>query len=598
MSRLRTRADVTFSADGGRAACVAADGHGGVWAELWALTGDGPQRVLRVPVTVGEPMYPVPLPGDRVLGTVANSGGYWELVAWDTTGEVASRPARTMLVARVPVPDGPGLALALAIAPEKPAEIVRVDKDLQVTRPWGRPLTVARIADWCAVALPDGRVVTAVQPPGQPFTPLVLDPASGHVAPLPLPSTVRAAVPVCANNGRVVLAVAGPAHEPGLMLWSPSGEVEALPEPVGVTGQIRPLALAPDETELLVRSRWGAVYRLWRVDVATGEARPVDAPAGSPWTRAGWTRDGLWLPLITTTAPMDLWWTPTVHGRLRPVDGSLPVTGVPGHTELLPGAAGPVEAVVHGDWRTADRVVVALHGGPAEHWELRFDPLLQAFARAGFAVVAPNPRGSTGYGRQFEEAIKGDWGGPDLADVLALATHLVRVRGVGRTLPVLYGVSYGAFLALLAAAEAPSIWAGCAAVAPFTSTTRLYREALPPVRALLDRLEATSSANGGPRDLLRDASRMRGRVLLVHGDRDPVIPVDHSRQLAAALAGSATVDLSYLEVPGAGHPPVSPRSDDEHFRQLVRFLEASRVTAGHAVAADPVRSHAVLTERR
>jgi dipeptidyl aminopeptidase/acylaminoacyl peptidase len=225
--------------------------------------------------------------------------------------------------------------------------------------------------------------------------------------------------------------------------------------------------------------------------------------------------------------------------------------------------------------------VLALHGGPAAHWPLAFDAGLQALAEAGLAVVAPNPRGSTGYGRRHEEAIKGAWGGPDLADVIAVGTCLTRVRGGHRPPPALYGASYGAFLALLAMAEAPRLWSGCVAIAPFQSTTRLYADAGPGVRALLDRLDGLATA-GGPRpvDLLRRASQLRGRILVLHGGRDPTVPVRHSRELVAALAGVPGVAVTYHELAGGGHQPVRPGRHCPHFAEIVRFL-------GGTVPAEP-----------
>jgi dipeptidyl aminopeptidase/acylaminoacyl peptidase len=228
--------------------------------------------------------------------------------------------------------------------------------------------------------------------------------------------------------------------------------------------------------------------------------------------------------------------------------------------------------VVYGAWRTADRVVLALHGGPSEHWSLSYDPGLQAFARAGLAVVALNPRGSTGYGREHELAIKGKWGGPDLADVVAVATHLARARGP-RPAAAVYGTSYGAFLGLLALAEAPHLLSRCVAIAPFRSGAALYADAGPRVRALLDRLDGTVLLNDppGPRDLVRLAPRMRGRILVVHGKHDPVIPVRHSRELVEALRAHSGVKLIYRELAG-GHQPVRPAIDDPEYAAIVKFL--------------------------
>ena len=64
--------------------------------------------------------------------------------------------------------------------------------------------------------------------------------------------------------------------------------------------------------------------------------------------------------------------------------------------------------------------VVRVHGGPNGQVRPEFLPQEQALADAGFVVLAPNYRGSTGYGREFEDLNNKDWGGGDLKDIVAL----------------------------------------------------------------------------------------------------------------------------------------------------------------------------------
>jgi pimeloyl-ACP methyl ester carboxylesterase len=247
-----------------------------------------------------------------------------------------------------------------------------------------------------------------------------------------------------------------------------------------------------------------------------------------------------------------------------------------GRIEEFTGAAGLLEAVVYGDPGRARQTALVLHGGPMEAWRLRFDPLLQALAGAGIAVVAPNVRGSTHYGAEHMLAIRGRWGGPDLDDVLAVGRDLTHRRPPPAVRPVLVGVSYGAWLGLLAAAVAPQLWSGCAAVAPFASPRRLITDAPPTVRLLIERLgglQAVSDGRGG-RDLDERAADLRGPVLLLHGDRDKVIPVGHTRALHARLREAGRcAPLAYIEVAGAGHDLVTGPRRDLVLQHLVRFAK-------------------------
>ena len=70
-------------------------------------------------------------------------------------------------------------------------------------------------------------------------------------------------------------------------------------------------------------------------------------------------------------------------------------------------------------------VLMLIHGGPqgawGQAWTYRWNA--QVFAGAGYVVVMPNPRGSTGYGQKFIDEINGDWGGRAFDDIMAVADH-------------------------------------------------------------------------------------------------------------------------------------------------------------------------------
>ncbi|QEV43714.1 alpha/beta fold hydrolase [Streptomyces vinaceus] len=325
------------------------------------------------------------------------------------------------------------------------------------------------------------------------------------------------------------------------------------------------------------------------LDPVSGTARRIGMPPGDLLPCAAWTGHGLWLPHSDPGRPRTLGWLPPAGGALE-----LPEPVRPGHqparVETFPGPDGPVEAVLYGpDWRTARQVVLALHGGPNSRWTLGFDPFLQALAAAGLAVVAPNQRGSTGYGAAHTLAISGTWGGPDLADVTAVGRFLTRERGTGRARPALYGVSYGAFLALLAAAAEPDGWSACAAVAPFLSGPRLHADGSAQVRSMVERLDGLTPVRDGlgPRDVERLAPALAAPLLLVHGALDDSVPVGHSRALAQRLTSLGRrpgTDFHYLELPDRGHAALGTGTADPVVASVVRFLTGQ----GHPAPPGPV----------
>jgi dipeptidyl aminopeptidase/acylaminoacyl peptidase len=77
------------------------------------------------------------------------------------------------------------------------------------------------------------------------------------------------------------------------------------------------------------------------------------------------------------------------------------------------------------DYQAGTRIPTLLrpHGGPVGEYTASFDHLAQLFAANGYAVLLPNPRGSSGYGQKFCEAIFADWGEKDFQDDMAMTDH-------------------------------------------------------------------------------------------------------------------------------------------------------------------------------
>jgi dipeptidyl aminopeptidase/acylaminoacyl peptidase len=93
-------------------------------------------------------------------------------------------------------------------------------------------------------------------------------------------------------------------------------------------------------------------------------------------------------------------------------------------------------------------VLFLIHGGPqgawGESWSYRWNP--QVFAAAGFVVVMPNPRGSTGYGQKFTDDISGDWGGKVYDDIIAVTDHVAKLPYVDPDRMAAAGGSYGGYM--------------------------------------------------------------------------------------------------------------------------------------------------------
>jgi dipeptidyl aminopeptidase/acylaminoacyl peptidase len=182
-------------------------------------------------------------------------------------------------------------------------------------------------------------------------------------------------------------------------------------------------------------------------------------------------------------------------------------------------------------------VVVLVHGGPAAQSMVNFDPIKQALVAAGYAVVVPNVRGSTGYGKRFaalDDTVKRLDSVADLAAVHAALDPL----GCDAGRAVLWGGSYGGYMVLAGLAFQPDLWAagvdivGISNFVSFLENTSAYRRA---------NREAEYGSLAHDREFLIHASplthveQIRAPLFVIHGANDPRVPVSEARQLEASL---------------------------------------------------------------
>ncbi|WP_237534650.1 alpha/beta fold hydrolase [Streptomyces sp. SID3343] len=593
----------SFSTDGGHAACLATPGDGTWRVESWSLLPGRASGGLPVGTGAGERLHTqlLALPDGRVL-VCRHEPGRHDIAILEADEAGSERLLTTVRLPGlrlIPYPGSDALAIALGAdtTPSTTVWLVRED---------GRLDAVAELSGLYSGGVwldPGGRRLAVDEVRGGRIKTVALDLDTATVRPfLELTDESNDRLLLCDPVGGL-LVIASDAPGSDRLGWirlpadraQPPGQVR-FPEVVHVPdAQIRPIAIAPDGRRVALQLDRGATSRLAVWAPEDGTMTEVATPEGCLGAVGRWTGPGLRIPFSAPDRPGCLarldpdepgsWRQDGEPGPFIGFDGADRPTWRPAHLELLVGGTGPVESIVYGgpDWRGAEHVLLALHGGPAAAWRFEFDPLLQRLASAGIAVVAPNQRGSTGYGARFARELHGAWGGPDLADITAIGRTLGAERAAfGLGPPALFGVSYGAYLALLAAAFAPNVWSRALAVAPFLSGPRLIAEASLPVRALMTRLggEVEYADELGPRDVVAVCERIRVPLLFVHGDRDDTIPVGQSRTLRHTLLrhgrGEGT-DFRYLELPGLGHEVLTGDGAPDLHARLTGFLQTGRV---------------------
>lgn len=182
-------------------------------------------------------------------------------------------------------------------------------------------------------------------------------------------------------------------------------------------------------------------------------------------------------------------------------------------------------------------LIVRAHPGPTWNWPMRLDLHVQYFTSRGFAVADIDYRGSTGYGRAYRLHLRGRWGEGDATDCADAANHLAEAGRAATDRIAIWGASAGGFTVLSALTAAHDFGGGIA-----RSTVvdlRTWSQAAPKFQAHHATLLAGEDQRLAP-------SRP---VLLIHGDGDPVTPLEQVRALTERSHGSARL----MVIPGAGH---------------------------------------------
>jgi dipeptidyl aminopeptidase/acylaminoacyl peptidase len=172
--------------------------------------------------------------------------------------------------------------------------------------------------------------------------------------------------------------------------------------------------------------------------------------------------------------PDDLWSLSVADGRFSQLTHSLPdeLAEVPfamPEEIAYPGMDGtPIPSLLFKSKTTeTSPAVVLIHGGPDWFFEMTWYPIMAHLASRGWTILVPNYRGSTGYGRAWQEASRFDFGGVDNDDVAAGALFLIQYNLAAPDRIGITGRSHGGYLTMTCLTRFPHLWAVGSAVVPF-----------------------------------------------------------------------------------------------------------------------------------
>ncbi|MBS1849732.1 MAG: S9 family peptidase [Acidobacteria bacterium] len=220
--------------------------------------------------------------------------------------------------------------------------------------------------------------------------------------------------------------------------------------------------------------------------------------------------------------------------------------------------------------------IVYVHGGPASQTVNSFNRFVQYMVNQGYMVIAPNYRGSTGYGKEFQQANIGDMGGGDLQDVLAAADWIKQTGYPDPKKLALVGGSYGGYMTMMGVSKAPEVWAAGVPIVPFVNWfTEIANE--DPVLQQMDL--ATMGDPVKNKALYEDRSpinfidQVKAPLLLLAGGNDPRCPKSETQQVVDAIKKrGGIVDSKIYENEGHGFARIENQIDA--YKRVAGFLKA------------------------
>ncbi|MCW5864322.1 MAG: S9 family peptidase [Anaerolineae bacterium] len=373
-------------------------------------------------------------------------------------------------------------------------------------------------------------------------------------------------------------------------VWAIGPDGDGLRQLTRLNADVTDFAIAPDGTRLAVCVEREENTDLLLVEVDGGATRTL-RPAGGCYAAPHWSPDGRFLTVEYESAilPPDIYRVTVDGGHMTALTFSLPPAlaaldlVTPEHRRYPSFDGLEIPALLWrpktprppGEGWEEGAAIIRPHGGPADRTRNQWDALAQYFVAKGYTYLAPNFRGSTGYGRAFEHANYNNWGVGDTQDVLHGARFL-HTLGVDPARIGILGSSYGGYMVACSLARDPdtlfacgvskygdanvySSWAQC------ERGTRLYTEMM----------------LGHPRDNwavyraaspIHEMANVRAPILLLHGLADDVVPPQASEEWAEALRRHDKV-FEYVTYAGEPHGFLRHETEMDWQRRTERFFD-------------------------
>jgi dipeptidyl aminopeptidase/acylaminoacyl peptidase len=231
-------------------------------------------------------------------------------------------------------------------------------------------------------------------------------------------------------------------------------------------------------------------------------------------------------------------------------------------------------------------VLVVYHGGPAANSKIKWSASIAFFLSQGYALVEPNVRGSSGFGRAFEKADDGRGRLEAFKDIEATGRWAASQPWADPDRVIVYGGSYGGYTALVGLTRMPDLWRagvslyGLANLKTFMANTNGFLREIFLLEFGDPDKDAAFLASISP---LEDVDKIVDPLFVYAGANDPRTPRSESDQMVRALR-QRKVPVEYMVAENEGHSLARKENLIEFLARVARFLEKH---AGPAQAPQP-----------
>ena len=366
--------------------------------------------------------------------------------------------------------------------------------------------------------------------------------------------------------------------------------------PAWVQG-VRMYGWSHDSQYLLFLRNDKGFFSLWRYDIAAGTSTRIEAL--NDYTSMGQLATSRQSGAVAMLASSSR--TPsriiTYEPQTAPAataQGNVRILRRSSSESVLPGQLAEAEAItwkghdgedVHGlyyaptseDYEGTGKppLMVLVHGGPTGQRAAAYDGDVQFFASRGFGVLQVNYRGSTGYGKDYMNKLRGNWGIYDVEDAASGAQHLVDVGTVDGGKMVIMGGSAGGFTVYQSLIDKPGFYKAGVCLYGVANQFGLAMETHKFEERYLDSMLGPLPQAA---DLYRErspffhADKIVDPIIVFQGADDQVVPQNQSDAIVGSLRARG-VTHEYYVYDGEGHGWRKPETIEAYYTSALKFLE-------------------------